>query len=142
MASAADEVNARIRGRLAGELGVEILSVAAGEVSARLAVREGLMNAFGSLHAATLVAIADTSCGAGCLASLPPGATGFTTLELKTSFVGPVRGGAVRCVARLRHAGKTTQLWEAVVEDEATGKPVAFFACTELMLYRDGGSRG
>lgn len=141
MAIAADDVNARIQGRLAGELGVEVLSVAPGEVSSRLEVREELMNTFGTLHAATLIAIADTSCGAGCLASLPAGASGFTTLELKTSFVGAVRGGAIRCSARLRHAGKTTQIWEAVIEDEASGKPVAYFSCTELLLYpdRDGG---
>lgn len=140
MAIGPDDVNARIQGRLAGELGVEILEVTPLLVTSRLVVRDTVMNTIGSLHAATLVAIADTSCGAGCLAGLPEGATGFTTLELKTSFVGQMRAGVVRCVARLRHSGKRTQLWEAIVEDEATGKPVAFFSCTELLLYPDGNS--
>lgn len=134
----ADEVNARIQGRFAGVMGVELVSVSASEVRARLAIRPEHLNTLGSLHAAVLVAIADTSCGAGCLAALPESASGFTTLELKTSFVSAVRAGAIVCTARLRHAGSTTQLWEAVIEEEATGKPVAFFACTELLLQRDG----
>jgi uncharacterized protein (TIGR00369 family) len=129
------EVNARIRGRFAGLVGVELTQVEPGEARSRLELREELMNTVGSLHAATMVAMADTTSGAGCLASLPEGASGFTTLELKVNFVGSVRRGSIRCTARLRHGGKTTQHWEAVIEDEATGKPVAFFSCTELLFY-------
>jgi uncharacterized protein (TIGR00369 family) len=128
----AEEINAKIQGRLAGGLGVTLLSISAREVVSRLVVRDDLLNTMGSLHAAVMVAIADTSCGAGCLANLPEGSS-FTTLELKTSFVQSTRAGAIRCVARQRHAGKTTQLWEATVFDEESGKELAFFACTELI---------
>lgn len=133
----AEEINTKIQGRLAGTLGVELLSVSASEVVSRLVLKDELMNTMGSLHAAVLVAIADTSCGAGCIASLPDGHS-FTTLELKTSFVQSAREGAIRCVARMRHAGKTTQLWEATVSEEASGKPLAFFACTELIRGSSG----
>lgn len=129
-----EDVNARIAGRLAGELGVQILELSAERVTSRLELRETLMNTIGSLHAAAIVAIADTTCGAGTLAGLSEGASGFVTLELKTSFVGKAQSGAIRCVAKRRHSGRTTELWEAAIEDEATGKPVAFFSCTQLLL--------
>ncbi len=132
MQVSAKEINAKIQGRLAGHLGVELLEVSATEAVSRLELKDELMNTIGSLHAAAIVAIADTTCGAGCIASLPETQT-FTTLELKASFVGGARGGAIRCVARARHAGKSTQLWEATVTDEATGKALAFFSCTELI---------
>jgi 1,4-dihydroxy-2-naphthoyl-CoA hydrolase len=130
-----DDVNARIQGRLAGLLGMRLLELSPRHATSRLELRPELMNTVGSLHAATIVAIADTTCGAGCLASLPEGASGFVTLELKSNFVGTLRSGAVRCVARVRHAGRRTQLWEATIEDEATGKVIAFFSCTELLTY-------
>lgn len=127
-----EEINAKIQGRLAGSLGIELTSVSATEATSRLSLRDDLMNTMGSLHAGVIVAIADTTCGSGCIASLPPGAS-FITTELKTNFVGSTREGAIRCVARLRHATKATQLWEATVSDEATDEALAFFACTELV---------
>jgi uncharacterized protein (TIGR00369 family) len=66
---------------------------------------------------------------------MPEGAVGFTTIELKTNFLGTARGGAVACEARLIHGGRTTQVWDAVVKDEATGKTIALFRCTQMMLY-------
>ena len=75
------------------------------------------------------------SCGFGCLASLPDGATGFATSELKTNFIGAAREGGVRCEARLVHAGRTTQVWDAEIRSEVTGKTIALFRCTQMLLY-------
>jgi uncharacterized protein (TIGR00369 family) len=136
MGITAEQINERLRGRLAGEMGVELLEVSPTTVTSRLVLRDELMNTMGSLHAAASVAIADTTCGAGCLASLPAGTSGFVTLELKANFVGATKQGAVRCTARVRHAGERTQVWEATVEDEATGKAIALFSCTQLLLRR------
>jgi 1,4-dihydroxy-2-naphthoyl-CoA hydrolase len=134
MGITAEQINERTRGKLAGELGVELLELSPTVVTSRLVLRDTLMNTMGSLHAAATVALADTTCGAGCLASLPAGATGFVTLELKANFVGGTRQGAVRCTARARHQGVRTQVWEATIEDEATGKAIALFSCTQLLL--------
>jgi uncharacterized protein (TIGR00369 family) len=71
------------------------------------------------------------------MCNLPPDARGFVTLELKTNFVGAVRSGSVRCLAKLLHAGRSTQLWEAVVENETDARAIAFFSCTELLLYEN-----
>lgn len=90
----------------------------------------------GYLHAATIVALADTACGYGCLVSLPESAAGFTTVELKANFLGTALSGGVSCEARLLHGGRTTQVWDAEVKSEATGKTIALFRCTQMLLSK------
>jgi 1,4-dihydroxy-2-naphthoyl-CoA hydrolase len=121
-------------GALPGVLGLEFEAVETGSVRSRLAVGPGHLAPNGYLHAATVVALADTSCGYGCVASLPDGATGFTTVELKTNFLGTVTEGAIACSARLVHGGRTTQVWDAEVSDEGTGRRLALFRCTQMLL--------
>ena len=89
----------------------------------------------GYLHAATVIALADTSCGYGTFASLPDGARGFTTIELKANFLNTVREGALACEATQVHAGRTTQVWDARVMDESSARVIALFRCTQLLLY-------
>src|ERR671938_208929 len=118
-------------GYLPGHLGVEILTVSAERVESRLAVTRQVMAPNGYLHAASVVALDDTSCGYGCIAALPQGASGFTTIELKANFVGTAREGAIICRATPLHAGRTTQVWDAVVSVEASGARIALFRCTQ-----------
>ena len=54
----------------------------------------------GFLHAGAVVSFADTCCGYGTVRSLPAGAIGFTTIELKSNFFGSAREGTIVCVAR------------------------------------------
>jgi uncharacterized protein (TIGR00369 family) len=122
-------------GYLPGLIGIEFREVARGRVTSRLAVRAELMAPNGYLHAATVVALADTSCGYGTVATFPDGVTGFTTIELKSNFLGTVRGGALGCEATLVHGGRTTQVWDARVTEEGTGRLIALFRCTQLLLY-------
>ena len=122
-------------GYLPGLLGVEIVSVSEAGVESRLAVRREVMAPNGFLHAATVVALADTSCGYGCVALLPEGAKGFTTIELKSNFLGTAREGAIRCRATPLHLGRTTQVWDAVITDEANEGRIALFRCTQMVLW-------
>jgi 1,4-dihydroxy-2-naphthoyl-CoA hydrolase len=122
-------------GYLPGLVGVEILSVTAAGVESRMAVRRELLAPNGFLHAASVIALADTSCGYGCVALLPEGANGFTTLELKSNFLGTAREGAVYCRATPVHLGRTTQVWDAVVTNEATQAKIALFRCTQMVLW-------
>ncbi|MBI3457781.1 MAG: PaaI family thioesterase [Candidatus Rokubacteria bacterium] len=134
-ADTAAEWNARSAGYLPGLVGLEVLEVAPGRVTGRLAIRQELLAPNGYLHAATVIALADTACGYGTLASLPEGAQGFTTIELKANFLATVREGAIACEVTLTHGGRTTQVWDARVTDEATGRTIALFRCTQLLLY-------
>ena len=130
-----EELNDRGTGTLPGLIGLEILEVQEGRIRGRLRLREELLAPNGYLHAATVVALADTSCGYGCFANLPDGAEGFTTVELKSNFVGTKHEGVIRCEAKMAHGGRTTQVWDAVVTDADSGKPIALFRCTQMILY-------
>src|SRR5947208_3190208 len=129
-----DEFNAIGQGHLPGLVGVEVVAVEHGHLRARLPVRPDLLAPNGYLHAASVIALADTACGYGCVASLPEGATGFTTIELKTNFLRTLTAGAMACDARMVHGGGTTQLWDATVTDESAGTLLALFRCTQLVL--------
>lgn len=133
-----EQFNQRGTGFLPGLLGIVITKVATKELHATLAIRPALMAPNGYLHAGTVVTLADTACGYGCIASLPEGATGFTTIELKSNFLGTARTGHIDCVATAQHGGRTTQLWDAVVTHRESGKTIALFRCTQLVLYGKG----
>jgi len=122
-------------GYLPGLLGVEIVTIGAEGVESRMAVRKELLAPNGFLHAASVIGLADTSCGYGCVALLPKGAKGFTTVELKSNFLGTALEGAIRCKAAPVHLGRTTQVWDAVVTNEATGAKIALFRCTQMILW-------
>jgi uncharacterized protein (TIGR00369 family) len=132
----AEALNARSKGHLPGLVGLEIVRISAEGVESRLPVRPEVMAPNGFLHAASVVALADTSCGYGCLAFLPQGASGFTTVELKSNFVGTAREGAIACRAWPVHLGRTTQVWDAHVTAEGSGARIAFFRCTQMVLWR------
>jgi 1,4-dihydroxy-2-naphthoyl-CoA hydrolase len=122
------------RERLPGLLGIVVDEVEAGHARMRLPLRPELLAPNGYLHAATVVGLADSACGYGCIASLPEGATGFTTIELKTNFLRTALEGTLSCESELAHGGRTTQIWDATVTNE-TGKKLALFRCTQLLLY-------
>ena len=115
-------------------VGVEITKVSPEKVEGRLAVRPELLAPNGYLHAATVIALADTLAGYGTIASLPAGARGFTTIELKANFLGTARDGVILCSATPAHLGSSTHVWDAVVTDEASGRKIALFRCTQMIL--------
>jgi D-amino-acid dehydrogenase len=85
----------------------------------------------GFLHAATVIALADTACGYGCIAHLPEGAENFTTVELKCNFLGTARDGTIVGTAKLTHSGRTTQVWDATgraAGRRATDRPLSLHA--------------
>jgi uncharacterized protein (TIGR00369 family) len=114
---------------------MEVLEVSAEGLRSRLEVRPDLFAPIGYVHAATLIALADTTCGYGTLAFLPEGARNFTTLELKTSFIGAAREGYILCHAAPLNLSRKTQVWDAVCVSETDGRRLALFRCTQLVLY-------
>jgi uncharacterized protein (TIGR00369 family) len=127
-------LNEFARDRHPGMCGVEVTSCEPGLVTGRLDVRRELVAGTGFLWAPVVVTLADWLCACGTGADLPQGAS-FTTIELKTNFVGTVReGGAVAGRARAVHRGRTTQVWDVEVSDEADGRVIALFRCTQMVL--------
>ena len=134
----AESMKNRGVGKLPGLLGVELLSVEEGLLVAQLKIREELLAPNGYLHAATVVGLADTMCGYGCIAHLPDGASGFTTIELKSNHLGTALDGTIYVEARPVHLGRTTQVWDAIVRHRETEKTIALFRCTQMVLWPKG----
>jgi len=124
------------RDRHPGMVGVEILTCEPACVTGRLGVRHDLVAGTGFLWAPVIVTLADWLCAVGTGANLPEGAS-FTTIELKTNFLGTVReGGAVHGRAVPVHRGRTTQVWDVDVTDESNGKTIALFRCTQMIIAK------
>ncbi len=137
-AASLEDLRERNAGHLPSLFGIEITSLEPGLLTSRLALRPEFMATNGFLHAATIIALADTTAGLGTIAHLPEGAQSFTTIELKSNFLGTLRAGAIACVARPAHAGRTTQVWDAEVSDESSGRALAMFRCTQMVLWPKG----
>jgi uncharacterized protein (TIGR00369 family) len=122
--------------RLPGLLGLELIELGVGGARMRVEVAEKHLASNGYLHAASVVALADTTAGYGCVANLPEGAIGFTTIELKSNHLGTLLEGALLAEGTMAHGGRTTQVWDVVVSAEDSGKKIALFRCTQMLLYR------
>ena len=136
----AEQFNQRGATHLPGHLGIVITQVTSTEIRAEMPVTPPLMAPNGFLHAGSVVTLADTCAGYGCVANLPEGAVGFTTVELKSNHLGTAREGTVDCRAQPVHLGKTTQVWDSVVTHRETGKTIALFRCTQMVLYGKPGA--
>ena len=134
-----DGLNEVGRGYLPELLGLQITHAESGLMRGEIGLSRKHFAPNGYLHAAVIVALADTTCGYGCMNSLPEGAIGFTTIELKSNFLATVSEGVIRAEATLRHGGRRTQVWDAEVTDGA-GKTLAIFRCTEMILWPQPGS--
>jgi uncharacterized protein (TIGR00369 family) len=124
----------RLHGGLPGHLGIDLIDARHGYLSLQMTIRPVHLAANGYLHAGSVVALADTACGFGCVASLPEGANNFTTIELKSNFLRTATGGVLRSEARLVHGGRRTQVWDAIVYDD-NNRTLALFRCTQMILY-------
>jgi uncharacterized protein (TIGR00369 family) len=128
-------MNARGKNRLPGLFGFRVVSMEEELLVAEIDIRPELLAPNGFLHAATVIALADTACGYGCIAHLPDGAENFTTVELKSNFLGTARDGTIACTARPAHLGRTTQVWDATVARRSDHRPIALFRCTQVILW-------
>jgi uncharacterized protein (TIGR00369 family) len=126
----------RQQGHLPGELALQWDDVSNGHAAGRFTVEMKHMAPNGFMHAASVIALVDSACGYACVASLPEGATGFTTIEIKTNYLGTAKiGEEVACEARLVHGGRMTQVWDAEAKNLTTGKLIAVFRCTQMVLW-------
>ncbi|HEY5967387.1 MAG TPA: PaaI family thioesterase [Chitinophagaceae bacterium] len=118
-----------------GLLGIEVLNVTTNLATAQMEVKKALLAPNGYLHAGSIVSLADTIAGYACLYNLPMLAKSFTTIELKSNFLGSTKSGFIIAETILQHAGQTTQVWDVIVKSKENQKTVALFRCTQLILY-------
>jgi uncharacterized protein (TIGR00369 family) len=115
--------------------GLQVLHLDERELMMRMAIQPQFLAPNGFLHAASVIAVADTACGFATIAHLPEGAESFTTIELKSNFLGTATEGAIDAVARAAHLGRNTHVWDAVISEVASGKTIALFRCTQMILW-------
>jgi uncharacterized protein (TIGR00369 family) len=130
-----DQLNARRANTLPDWFGLRVVAFSQGELTMQMPIQPLMLAPNGFLHAACVIAAADTACGFGTIAHLPEGAQSFTTIELKSNFLGTAREGLVEARARAGHLGRNTQVWDATVVDTGSGKTIALFRCTQMILW-------
>lgn len=129
-----DWLKNRAEGYLAGHMGFEPVEVAHKRLVGRMEVLQHHTAPNGYLHAASIIALADTCCGYATLAHLPDDGHSFTTIELKSNHLGTTTEGYIRAVATARHLGGKTHVWDAEVMRESDEKIIALFRCTQMIL--------
>lgn len=122
--------------KLPGHLGLELVEIGEKSAVMRCEIQPFHTAPNGYLHAGSVLSLADTCAGYGCVGNFPPGATGFTTIELKANFVGTLLEGAMVATGKMVHGGRTTQVWDVEVRSEKDGRKLALFRCTQMILYR------
>ena len=130
-----EKLNHRSGDSLPGWFSMKVVDVAEGRVTMEYVIRPQYLAPNGYLHAASVIALADTAAGYATIAHLPDGATSFTTIELKANFIGTATEGSLRAEARAVHQGRTTQVWDSIVTHVETNKTVALFRCTQMILW-------
>lgn len=131
-------LNAEGLGNLPGWFGFEAVALVPGRLSARMLIRPEMLAPNGFLHAASIIALADTAAGYATRAHLPAGAASFTTIEMKSNFFGTQTEGVLLCEATAVHSGRNTQVWDAEVTGGGCGKRLALFRCTQMILWPKG----
>ena len=122
--------------RVPGLLGVVLDACTRDEVVGHIDVAGALIAGTGFLFAPAVVGLADTLAAAGTGEHLEREANeSFTTIELKCNFLGSAREGE-RVVGRAVpvHVGRSTQVWDVTVTNETTGKTIALFRNTQMVL--------
>ena len=124
----------RAEGYLPGWFGLKVTAITPGRLDMEMPIRPEMLAPNGFLHAASVIALADTAAGFATIAHLPDGAESFTTIELKTNFFSTQREGTIRGVASAVHAGRATQVWDVEVFGDGDRR-LALFRCTQMVLW-------
>lgn len=128
----------RGEGNLPGHIGLVVTVMERGRVEGHFDIVPTHHAPNGFLHAGSVVTLADSLCGYGTLANVSDTASGFTTIELKSNFFATALEGRVHARATPVHIGGATQVWDCEVTHADTGKRMALFRCTQMVLKAKG----
>jgi len=121
-------------GTLPDRYGLRVTEIAEGRMQMQMELQPWMMAPTGFLHAASVIVLADSCAGYATIAHLPEGAKGFTTIELKSNFLGTAKTGVLRTECVAEHLGRTTHVWSATVFSPE-GRKMALFRCTQMILW-------
>jgi 1,4-dihydroxy-2-naphthoyl-CoA hydrolase len=113
-----EQMQAACDATLVERLGIEFTAVGENSIEARMPVDEKTMQPMGLLHGGASAALAETLGGAGAYLSVEEG-TVCVGLEINANHVRPAGPGWVFGRATPLHIGRTTQVWNILIRDEA-----------------------
>ena len=106
------------RSGFAGLIGIELQALTEEEVRARFPVRDELKQPAGLVDGGVYATVAENICSAATWWALSEQNRVTVGLSNHTSFLRPVTDGRVDAVARARHRGRTTWVWEVDITDD------------------------
>jgi uncharacterized protein (TIGR00369 family) len=123
-------------------MGVELVSVEADRIRARLVAREDMGNGSGILHGGAYMAFADYLGAIGTVANLPKGMV-TTTIESKTNFFAPATlGSVIHGESTPLHKGRRTMVWQTRLTNDQ-GRMLALITQTQMVMEpRSSGKPG
>jgi 1,4-dihydroxy-2-naphthoyl-CoA hydrolase len=99
-------------------IGLEVLSIDDHEVRARVPVRDELLQPAGLVHGGVFASIAESLASMATWRAVHEDGKTAQGLSNQTSFLRPILGGSIHAVARRRHRGRTTWVWEVDITDD------------------------
>jgi 1,4-dihydroxy-2-naphthoyl-CoA hydrolase len=99
--------------------GLEVLAVSDEEITARVAVRDELKQPAGLVHGGVFASIAESITSMATWLAVHADGRTAQGLSNQTSFLRPIVDGTIHAVARRRHRGRTTWVWEVDITDDA-----------------------
>ncbi len=99
-------------------LGIEFLEVGEDWLSARVPVNRQTCQPYGLLHGGVSVVLAETLGSCGAAFAVPDG-TKVVGLDINANHLRGVSEGWVTGVARAVHVGRSTQVWQIDLRDDA-----------------------
>ncbi|HBG40138.1 Cof-type HAD-IIB family hydrolase [Limibacterium fermenti] len=110
-----DELNARSRGTLMGNLGIRYTYASSGRFEAVMPVDERTRQPFGILHGGATLALAETVAGLGSMVSCAPDEI-VTGMQVSGNHISSAHeGDTVRAVATIIHKGRSSHVWNVDV---------------------------
>ena len=114
---------------LADTIGIEVLELTASRVIATMPVDHRTRQPFGILHGGASLALAETVASLGATANVDRQEFVAVGLEINANHLRAKPEGVVTATATPIHIGKTTQVWDVRIVDEAD-RPVCVSRCT------------
>ena len=97
--------------------GLELVELDDERAVGTVAVRDELMQPLGIVHGGVYAAIAESLASIATARAVAAQAKVPVALSNHTSFLGSVTGGVIQAVARAKHRGQTTWVWEVEISD-------------------------
>jgi 1,4-dihydroxy-2-naphthoyl-CoA hydrolase len=116
--SAEAEREPEVAGGFAELIGMRDFDYEDGVMRATVPVRPQLLQPFGLVHGGVYAAIAETLASVGTFAGVHDDGMQAMGMSNSTSFLRPITAGTIHAVARVRHRGRTTWLWDVEISDD------------------------